>query len=161
MLWDSYLASLFLIKQSLHIYMYIPLGTAIFVLLMAWCFSIIVDYPLHSGKFATYLCRSNASVKRRRFSSLCICLSFVCLLATLRKKRANRFTWKLQDMSDLVQGTIWNILGMFRLTPCIQEYNFRFFRGSPRLLATLRKNEWMHIHESWGRFEYVTRNNLH
>ena len=45
---------------------------------------------------------------------------------------------KYQDKLDMVQETIWNVLGVFRLTPWIQDI-FYFVVGDLCLLAALRK----------------------
>ena len=65
-----------------------------------------------------------------------------CLLATV--KRINEFSWYFQDRPAMTQGTIWNILGMMRLTFWVQGLCFYFL--GPRLRATLW-NGWLDMHE--------------
>ena len=63
-------------------------------------------------------------------SSLYVCLLVSLSLSNITGKRVNRFTWNLQNRSDLVQEMIWNIYGMFRFTPCIQDYDLCSFWGA-------------------------------
>ena len=59
---------------------------------------------------------------------LCVCFP-VCLLATLRKNVWTDFSWNLQGRWNLIKGTIWNIFGMFHLTPWTQEVFFDISGG--------------------------------
>ena len=52
------------------------------------------------------------------FVGLCVCLS----VSNITEKRVNGVPWDFQGKWNLVQGTIWNIFGMFCLTPWTQEY---------------------------------------
>ena len=54
------------------------------------------------------------------------------------------FWLNFKDMSGVKQGTISNILLMLRLTTVVQDIFFYFL--DPCLLAILRNNGWMDIH---------------
>ena len=71
----------------------------------------------------------------------------------------NRFSLNFQDMWDLVQGTFCNILGMFRLTLCIQDF-FHFFSGESVSVSNITKTgEWIFMRVS-RQFIYETRDLL-
>ena len=40
-------------------------------------------------------------------------------LSSIAEKRLNRFSWNLQQRTDMTHGAIWNIFAMLRLTPWI------------------------------------------
>ena len=54
-------------------------------------------------------------------------------------KQLSGFLWNFQDASNMTQGTMRNILGMFRLTHCTQDFFLFIFAENACLLATLRK----------------------
>ena len=56
------------------------------------------------------------------------------LLATL--KWMSRFSWNFQDRLAVTKGTIWNIWGIIRLTPWMQDVFFFFFLG-PSFITTI------------------------
>ena len=58
------------------------------------------------------------------FICLSVCLSVCLPVNNITEKRMNKISWKFQDRWDLVQWTFCNILGMFHLTPCIQDYSY-------------------------------------
>ena len=51
------------------------------------------------------------------FVGFCVYLS----VSNITEKRVNGVPWNFQGKWNLVQGTIWNIFGMFCLTPLTQE----------------------------------------
>ena len=66
-------------------------------------------------------------------------------VSNITVKSVSGFSWNFQDISVMIQGTIWNIQGMIALTPWTQG-SFFYFLGLC-LLTTSRNNGWIDIHE--------------
>ena len=109
--------------------------------------NVVYDYCIHALDIftkpkAVHISKHGvitSAMAKVMFSSLSVSLS-VCLLATLRKKRLNGFSWNLKGMWDLIQGAIGDIFRMFHGTPWTQECLFQLFRRYPWLLAVLQNN---------------------
>ena len=52
-------------------------------------------------------------------------------VSNIAGKRLKGFSWNFQDMSGMIHGTFWNILGMLRLTPWWQGFFFYVFLRKP------------------------------
>ena len=61
-----------------------------------------------------------------------VCLSVSLCVSNITEKRVNGFSWNLQGKWNLVQGTIWEVFGMFYWTPWTQE-NFSHIFGEIRV----------------------------
>ena len=77
-------------------------------------------------------------------------------ISNITGKWLKGFSWNFQDTTNMTPSTVWNILGMFHLTPCIQELFFFvlfffFHLSGPCLLATLQTNGSTDLHQIFGR----------